>query len=69
MALRSSSAGAISGSKSRAQGSRSDLREAWRELEMQENQMRGLEDQLGALCSMLNLDFNHEIYYIDGHGN
>jgi WD40 repeat protein len=67
MALRSSSAGATGG-KARSQGSRSDLREAWRELEMQESQMRGLEDQLGALCSMLNIDFNREMRFIDGHG-
>jgi hypothetical protein len=64
-ALRSNSAGAnraggISGSKSK-----NDLREAWRELEMQNSQILTLEDQLRSMCLSLHVDFTEEMKVVD----
>ncbi len=60
-ALRSSSAGHETGTA----GSRNDLREAWRELEMQGTQILQLEDQLRALCSVLNISADDEFRAVD----
>lgn len=63
-ALRSASAGGDSGLGT-AGKSRSDLREAWRELEMQTSQISNLEEQLRSLCLSLNVDYLNELAVVD----
>lgn len=63
-ALRSASAGGDGGG-SGVMKSRNDLREAWRELEMQTSQIANLEDQLRSLCISLRLDFMEELTFVD----
>lgn len=64
-ALRSTSAGTDGGLGGTAGKSKSDLREAWRELEMQTNQIATLEDQLRSLCLSLNVDYLSELTVVD----
>lgn len=47
--------------------SRQDKWEAWREIQMQYDQMRVLEEQLTALCHTLEIDPMQVIYGIDSH--
>jgi hypothetical protein len=45
--------------------SKNDNWEAWKEIQMQTDQMRQLEEQLKALCFSFNIDHNQMIYEID----
>ena len=61
-ALRTSSAGAAAGLPLPP---KNDLREAWREIEMQNEQIAQLESQLKGLCESFDLDFNAALEAIE----